>query len=710
MSEKLLRRLALGMAITAFVFTAAAAALLVVNRSTISAGNVVDLFDNHLGIYGLALFYSGLAALVLSRQPRNRIAWLMLLVGFTTGLTLVSSEYAVLALVVDPGLPAAVPVAVLQSVLFFPFVFPYGLALLLVLYPNGAPLSRRLWPVVWFATLDTVVVFGLNLLARQELTSNFRNVDLHLSNPLGVLSVSVSNQAGLTWLVQIGWLVVSAVVLVVRMLRATGAERQQLKWIVYVGVIMVAGFLVGILPLPLPRGTGNGDNAAFAVGVLGATIGIPVAVTVAVLRYRLYDIDVVISRTVVFAFMAAFIAAVYVAIVAGIGYVLGSGGRPNLVLSIIATAVVALAFQPVRDRAERLANQLVYGRQSTPYEVLSRFSDQVAVYGRADMLTEIAKAVTDGVGAAETSLWVREDNIDVARGSWPADHHPDTRRPGDRVIDVTHLGETVGAIAIRKPHGEPLTPVEEDLVKDIAAQAGPVIHNVSLNRELAKRVRELSDKELELRESRQRIVATQDAERRRLERNIHDGAQQHLVALAVKLRLARTFAARDRDRAAKLLEELEEEATEAQATLAALSRGVNPPILTEGGLEAALRQQASTLGLDCTFATRGIGRYDLEVEGAVYFCCLEALQNAAKHAGGARAEVALEESGAELQFSVRDRGPGFDEQKVRAGSGLRNMRDRIEALGGYVQVFSRPGQGAWIVGRVPVRAMEVTTR
>jgi signal transduction histidine kinase len=320
------------------------------------------------------------------------------------------------------------------------------------------------------------------------------------------------------------------------------------------------------------------------------------------------------------------------------------------------------------------------------------------------MLTEIAKVVADGVGAGSASVWVRSNGHLVPRAYWPAEGARPNQDELDRLVDVSHLGETLGAIGVVKRRGEPLTSVEEGLLQDLAAQAGPVIHNVTLNQQLSRRLAELSDHERELRRSRQNIVAAQDAERRRLERNIHDGAQQHLVALTVKLRLATNFATKDSERTARLLEELDTEAEEADETLAALSRGIYPPALTEHGLEAALRQEANTLELNCRVVTRDLHRHDLDVEGAVYFCCLEALQNAAKHARGAEVEVSLEESVGELQFSVRDRGPGFNEENVRAGSGLKNMRDRIESLGGYVQVFSRPGQGAWIVGRVPVPA------
>jgi signal transduction histidine kinase len=233
-----------------------------------------------------------------------------------------------------------------------------------------------------------------------------------------------------------------------------------------------------------------------------------------------------------------------------------------------------------------------------------------------------------------------------------------------------------------------------------------VFRNARLTAELAARLAEISARATELRASRARIVATQDVERRRLERNIHDGAQQHLVALAVKLQLTQIFATRDPDRARQLLGELRAATTEAQETLRTLARGIYPALLTDKGLVAALRAHADDAPVPIQITVKDVARYDTDIEAAVYFCCLEAMQNVAKHAGAARTLLDLEGHPDELHFSVSDNGPGFDMGNTPQGTGLQSMADRVEALGGRLGVHSVCGHGTTVTGSVPARCME----
>ena len=201
-------------------------------------------------------------------------------------------------------------------------------------------------------------------------------------------------------------------------------------------------------------------------------------------------------------------------------------------------------------------------------------------------------------------------------------------------------------------------------------------------------------------------MAAQDLERRRIERNLHDGAQQQLVALAVKLRLARTLFAREPSRVEALLGELGEEASHALEDLRSLARGIYPPVLAEQGLGPALRSQAGRAALPVDFVADGLSRYAQEVESAVYFCVLEALQNVAKYANATRARVELAAADGGLSFIVSDDGAGFDPRAVKRGAGLTNMTDRVEAIGGRLQVRSEPGAGATIVGWVPASPLD----
>jgi signal transduction histidine kinase len=267
----------------------------------------------------------------------------------------------------------------------------------------------------------------------------------------------------------------------------------------------------------------------------------------------------------------------------------------------------------------------------------------------------------------------------------------------------------LGAVSINKRPSETLTPVEDKLLTDLAGQAGLVLRNVRLTAELQARLTEISRQAGALRASRQRIVATQDAERRRLERNIHDGAQQNLVALTVKLRLAASLAKRDPQRARAAVKALEDESDQALRTLTALARGIYPPLLRDQGLVTALRAEADRMPLPATVRADGANRLPPEVEAAVYFVCLEAMQNVTKHARASRVEINIRAVADELSFEITDDGAGFDVAKDAHGSGLRNMIDRIEGIGGRLEIRSAARQGTTVTGTVPVGALEAVS-
>ncbi len=375
--------------------------------------------------------------------------------------------------------------------------------------------------------------------------------------------------------------------------RSTGEARLQLRWFVYAAVLVLVVFVPSTLV----------PTAGLWWQVLGslALISLPVAVGIAILKYRLYDIDVVINKTLVYVSLAAFITLVYVAIVVVLGGLIGAANE-SLGLSIVATAIVAVAFQPVRERVQRFANRFVYGERATPYEVLARFSERVAgTYATEDVLPRTARVIAEGTGAERAEVWLRIGDELVLGAAWPVDG--DGRRAvpmsgaspeldgADRTVPVRYHDELLGAIAVAKPAGESVSPAEDKLLRDLSSQAGVVLSNVRLTADLEARLDQIARQAAELRASRQRIVVAQDAERRRLERNIHDGAQQHLVALAVKLRLARGLIRTDPARARSMLEELRGEIDLALDTLNALSLGIYPPLLEEQGIAAALAAQ-----------------------------------------------------------------------------------------------------------------------
>ena len=486
--------------------------------------------------------------------------------------------------------------------------------------------------------------------------------------------------------------------------RAGTVEREQLKWLVYAGGLIVAATLAGILIGAIGPG-GNAANNLQNALTSGATALVPIAIGIAIFRYRLYDIDVVINKSLVYGSLAVFITGVYVAIVVGIGSLAQRGARPSLALSIAASAVVAIAFQPVRAWIQRLANRLVYGRRATPYEVLADFAGRMAgAYAAEDLLPRMARILAEGTGATRADVWLKTGEVFHDGAAWPADAPPlppacataadVPAYPGaDRILPVRYQGEVLGALSVSKRRGEALTPTEGRLLADLAGQVSLVLKNAGLREQLLARLEEIGA-------SRQRLVAAQDAERRRIERNIHDGAQQQLVALAIKLSITESLIGSDTDGERELLAELRQDAVGAVEDLRDLARGIYPPLLASAGLAAALEAQAKKAPVPTSVTAKAVGRYPQDVEAAVYFCVLEALQNVAKYAGATRAEVRLAASGHSLEFTVTDDGAGFDPGSKAYGTGLQGMADRLHAHGGSLTVRSAPGAGTTIAGRV----------
>ena len=268
---------------------------------------------------------------------------------------------------------------------------------------------------------------------------------------------------------------------------------------------------------------------------------------------------------------------------------------------------------------------------------------------------------------------------------------------------VSHGGELLGLIVVQSASASNAFSDDDDRVlADLARQVGLALHNSQLDTALQTTLDEVRKQADALRESRARIVASGDAERRKVERNLHDGAQQHLVALAVNLRLARDIIVDDQEAGFEMLDQLAGEVQETIQELRELAHGIYPPLLVDSGLMEALRAAANRNPLPVNLVAEGIGRYPSETEAAVYFCCLEALQNAAKHAPEARVEVRLWEESGGLLFTVTDDGPGFDVEKAQRGHGYVNMADRLGAIGGTVRWESEVGKGSVVRGSVPL--------
>jgi signal transduction histidine kinase len=552
------------------------------------------------------------------------------------------------------------------------------------------------------------------------------------------------------WLGVLVWSVALAAVLPAARLRydrATARDRERMQWAA-IGAAAACGLalaatvlylLVG-WPAPLPPAA-EGLMVLFPLGLaagdvprLGASGG----------RLLVQVLSV--------AGFAATVSAIYLIVILGLGRPpSGTADRELLGTSMIAAAVAAVSFAPARERISDWATRRVFGARQAPDEVLRTFGSRMTraipmdelllqlaeslrktmtltsadIYtGLGDVLERTA-AVPDtgprsliigdrerpviaraGVsGSAWTSVWL-PGLLDGAAGGGGNAASPGSLGPGLgqlRVAPVSHAGELLGLIVVTRPATDEQFSAEDDRVlTELARQVGLALHNARLDTALQTTLDELRKQAEELRRSRSRIVASADAERRRVERDLHDGAQQHLVALAVNLRLTRDLVNDDPETVGLMLDQLADEVKATIQELRDLAHGIYPPLLADSGLGEALAAAGRRSPLPVTVDAQGIGRYGLEIESAVYFCCLEALQNAAKHAAGAQVAVRLWEESGGLLFAVTDDGPGFDVARARSGHGHTNMADRLGAIGGTVRWESAPGQGTTISGSVPL--------
>jgi signal transduction histidine kinase len=641
--------------------------------------------------------YTTIGALISSRTRQNPIGWLLMLVGVGFLLGGVTDEYLQYALSRGWTDPFTVAMGWLTNWVFLFLVAP--VPLILLLFPSGTVPSPRWRPVVVVIAALSGLILVATILSPGMIDFEAPPGIAPPVNPTGVTALkevtAVVRWVGGFGLLGLGFL--SVLALVLRYRRSTGEERQQMRW--FVAAVALAALL---LLAAITSGIGVAEEQSSALNdilfiaffaVLG--IGLPGACAVAVLRYRLYDLDVVVKKTVLYATVAVVLVAAFLtfAVLVGVRVIEADP------IAIVASVAAGLAFWPAVKLARRVADRLVYGRRATPYEVLSEFSHRVGgSYASEDVLPRMAAILAGAVGATRAVVWLRVGGVVRPSGIAPADApEPDPVAlrgdelpgiPSDAVIEVRDQGELLGALAVDMPANDPMNPSKERLVRDLASQAGLVLRNVRLIEEL--------------RASRQRLVTAQDEERRKLERNIHDGAQQRLVALTVKLRLLEQLAEKDPPKARAMAAQIQTDATEALDDLRDLARGIYPPLLADKGLPAALSAQARKSAVPVDIDAEGIDRYPQDVEAAIYFCCLEALQNVGKYAGASRVSIALARRDGVLSFSVTDDGVGFDPAATHHGTGLQGIADRLDALGGTVVITSVAGSGTTVSGTVPV--------
>lgn len=664
---------------------------------------LVDGFAIH-AVVG-AVGFGVLAWVTVAGQPRNRDVWALAFASFFASLAVAGAAVVVQwGRVSVPGFTYDLAVETLLSHVDLPAgialvsgasSWGFGLALFTVLtfgllrFPDGKLPSPRWTWVAWFSAAAIAI----------ETIASFLWIGLPSSTtPLFAFEFTLTPMA----VIALGTLIVPAVAavlcvasLVVRYRSSQPVIRRQILWIGWGGAILASvafGSVTAVVFGALVTDEPAIPTAAIAFAVSAAEAVLIACFFVAITRHRLYDIDLVISRTITYGGLALFITVAYVGVVVGIGSLFGQGDEPNLALAVGATAFVALLFEPIREGLQRWANRLAYGQRATPYSVLSGLSARFSDAGsNEDVLHRLAELLASGTGADAAVVWLRVGDrlrpevvsgerhptaLDLRSGSLPT-------LPGDASQPVTQGEDLLGALSIDKQRGQPVTPADRQLLEDVAAAAGLLLRNIRLNAELA-------DRASEIRVSRRRLVAAQDAERRRLERNLHDGAQQQVVALKVKLGLAKTMAEREEvGEIAAAVGGLADDAQRAVDGMRAAARGIYPPLLEAEGIRAALVAAARDLETSVAIDADLERRFPAEVEATVYFTVVEALNPGAR--------VSITEDDGDLRFEVENTG---------AGTGIASVADRIDALGGSLDVQASPNGEQMVVGRIPVAALE----
>jgi signal transduction histidine kinase len=626
-------------------------------------------------------------AILTARAPASPLGPLFQVGALCMVLAVAASLYGARALLDLHGLPA-VPIAGLVMQLVFDPAFAATFSVFL-LFPDGRPPSRRWRPVLW-------LIWGGSAVAMVGTTFGQPTFDFDpgtVANPLllgpeGLFAAVNGIGAAAAFLGGI----LAVVSVVVRFRRSSGEERQQLRWLAWAALLIIAcAVALVVAGVAFPDGSTAVDLAFLAL-VTSVLVGLPVATAIAVLRYRLYELDLVVKKTAIYSIVALALTGVYLLLL-GAAALAGLGPLP-------AAIVFVITFNPVRTRARRLADRIVYGARATPFEVLSEFSARVGeTYSIEDVLPRMTQLLAAGTGAREARTWIRYGRTLRSAAVAPpeAGATADLQLAGDELpsfgdgvhaLPVSHQGELLGAITLVMAANDPMDATKERLAQGVASQAGLALRNVRL----------VDD----LRASRRRIVAAQDERAKALERNIHDGAQQQLVALTVRLRIAEQLAERDPSAMAETLRDLQAQATTALEDLRDLARGIYPPLLADKGLSAALEAQARKAAVPVDLESSDVGRYPQEIESAIYFCVLEALNNVAKYAQARSAVISLARADGMLSFEVRDDGQGFDSASLTYGTGLQGMADRLDAVGGRLTVRSAPGDGSAVRGEIPV--------
>jgi signal transduction histidine kinase len=483
--------------------------------------------------------------------------------------------------------------------------------------------------------------------------------------------------------------VVPAVALLLLRYRRFGEEqRRQIKWPLYAVVLSA----ISVVILAFGAGPPAIPFWVAAAQYVGTQALLPAGLAMGIVVYRGLDIEDVIRRSVVYGVLWALIAAAYVFVTAAFGIAVGQ--RVPLALAVLLAIAAALLFQPARRRLERLADRLVFGHRLSGYELISQLGVRLQTTAAPE---DVAGSVAAAVQAGLRARWVR---VTLNRPHPTPVANAGNAGSGETALlsaPLIHDGHTIGVIECGPKVEGSYQEADQELLNNLGRQAALAIRNSQLSGALSDRLEELAA-------SRARLVQAEEAGRRRLERDLHDGVQQELVGVLARLGLARNQLKRDPHLAETTLRDVQVDAQRALEGLQELARGIHPAILTDRGLVEAVAERATRMPIPVEIHANGIGtgtRFPLELEGAAYFFVSEGLANILKYADATRVHVRFHSGEGQLVIEVDDDGRGFEPTGVRL-SGLRGLQDRVEALDGRMDVASSPGRGTQLRAQLPL--------
>lgn len=636
----------------------------------VAYGATLDFHVGNLHNALLALTFAGVGLYVLRARPGHRVGRLFVWLGVANAIMYFGRQ----AGLHSPALPGGAWLAWV-SIWLVPLVMAAA-GVALMVFPTGQHLSPR-WRAASYVMVGLATLIALAS-ALWPIEDDWHRSGLVFPFDLDGEDAARAIVGPLMLSCYLGFQVMWGAAVITRLRRAGSDEARQLRWFVFAVAVSLLLLLAGEIAWRTPL-----------LGLLSLPL-VPLAAGLAIVRYRLYDIDPVISKTLVGGAMMLVISAGYVGVVVGVGALLPVSDR---VLALAATAAVAVVFEPARRRAQALADRLVYGRRATPYETLSRLSAQLARNDEG-LLEGLAATIAGGVDACEVVVWLGDAERMDAVAAWPTRPPAGSRslaELGSRrelVRPVRHDGIVQGALVLTKGPGRPLTPAEDQLLADLVAQTGLVIDHRA-------RLEQVARQATELQAAARRIVTAEDSARRRIERNLHDGAQQRLVSLGMELgALVEHGAATGDPDLVRRAEHARQHLMDATSELREMARGVHPGVLTQDGLEAALANLADRSPVLVRLDVALDRRPPPEVEATAYFLVSEALTNAARHAHASVVDIDVSLDHDRLTVEVSDDGAGG--AHIESGGGLEGLADRLYALGAQLEVAGPPGGGTTV--------------